>query len=72
MHRFSFRCSFHVGSGCQEAAAFPAAVALARHTFNQAIAYGFKPYLLDIGGGFPGDDSFPISFEEVRIHWKIS
>jgi len=59
--------SFHVGSGCQEAAAFPAAVQLARETFDLALAFGFQPYLLDIGGGFPGDETASISFEEICV-----
>lgn len=46
--------SFHVGSGCQSAEAFIAAVRRARAAFDVAIASGFTPTLLDIGGGFSG------------------
>lgn len=46
--------SFHVGSGCQESEVFLRAIRKARQTFDEAIAMGFKPYLLDIGGGYPG------------------
>lgn len=57
--------SFHVGSGCRDAAAFPAAVSLARKTFRLAEEAGFRPHLLDIGGGFPGDSSAKVSFTEI-------
>jgi ornithine decarboxylase len=46
--------SFHVGSGCQSAEAFIMAVRRARAAFDVAIASGFTPTLLDIGGGFSG------------------
>lgn len=34
---------------------------------------GFKMNLLDIGGGFPGQESAPIKFEEVsnRLDWFL-
>ncbi|XP_074642319.1 ornithine decarboxylase-like [Tubulanus polymorphus] len=56
--------SFHVGSGCHEIEAYPTAITLARNVFDRAELLGFKPYLLDIGGGFPGQDGGPISFEQ--------
>jgi len=56
--------SFHVGSGCHEIEAYPTAISLARNVFNKAQELGFYPYLLDIGGGFPGHDDGPISFEQ--------
>lgn len=47
--------SFHVGSGCRDARAFTAAVALARRAFDAAEAAGHAPLtILDCGGGFPG------------------
>jgi len=33
--------------------------------FNEAEKYGFNLSLLDIGGGFPGDDEGPITFSEI-------
>lgn len=46
--------SFHVGSGCQDSPVYLRAIRLARELFDLAIKVGFKPYLLDIGGGYPG------------------
>lgn len=48
--------SFHCGSGCQNAQAYPAALAVARSLFDLAARQGVKLTLLDIGGGFPGWD----------------
>ena len=58
--------SFHVGSGCYDATAFSAAVASARTVFDMGEEEGFHFELLDIGGGFPGQKSSKISFEEVN------
>lgn len=57
--------SFHVGSGCYDATAFSAAVLSARQVFDTAASLGFHLDLLDIGGGFPGQASAKISFEEI-------
>ena len=57
--------SFHVGSGCQEAGAFEAAIEQARDVFDMGLDMGFKMDLLDIGGGFPGQETAGISFEEI-------
>ncbi|KAK8752619.1 hypothetical protein OTU49_006516 [Cherax quadricarinatus] len=48
--------AFHVGSECNDPPVFYHAIAAARKVFDEAEEEGFKPYLLDIGGGFPGDD----------------
>jgi len=64
--------SFHVGSGCMDPDAFPAAIALARIAFDEAISVGFKPYLLDIGGGFPGTPNWPVSFNEIADEVNIA
>ena len=37
--------------------------------FQESIGYNFT--LLDIGGGFPGDNAAAISFEEVRTVLQI-
>ncbi|XP_060536968.1 ornithine decarboxylase 1-like [Cylas formicarius] len=47
--------SFHVGSGCREATVYRRAIATAREVFDYAASLGFNFYLLDIGGGYPGD-----------------
>lgn len=59
--------SFHVGSGCFDAAAFYYAVKAAKQVFNEAESLGLHFTLLDIGGGFPGDDKAEISFEETAV-----
>ena len=67
-----FDCSFHVGSGCYDATAYSSAVALSRTVFNMAEQYGYHLELLDIGGGFPGQQSAKITFEEVGVEEFIS
>jgi len=49
--------SFHVGSNCGDVETYYKAIRDARLTFDKAKEYGFKCTMLDIGGGFPGDDS---------------
>nr|AWD75469.1 ornithine decarboxylase [Callistoctopus minor] len=57
--------SFHVGSGCQEAAAYEVAIRDARHVFDVAEKFGYNFTLLDIGGGFPGHEIPEITFDEI-------
>jgi ornithine decarboxylase len=59
--------SFHVGSGCCDAKAFSKAVAVAKTVFDVAVDAGFKPTLLDIGGGFPGTDETTVTFKEIAF-----
>lgn len=48
--------SFHVGSGCNEPAAFRRAITASAAIFQLAQQMGFmNMYLLNIGGGFPGN-----------------
>lgn len=57
--------SFHVGSGCEEANAFGIAIQQARDVFDKGLQLGFDMKLLDIGGGFPGQESAPVTFGEI-------
>lgn len=57
--------SFHVGSGCTSANAFIEAVKLARQAFDVAAQAGFNLNILDIGGGFPGNDHEIVTFKEI-------
>lgn len=57
--------SFHVGSGCFDANAFASAVALSRVVFDIGENLGFNFTVLDIGGGFPGQQSSKITFDEI-------
>lgn len=57
--------SFHVGSGCGDLKPFADAVSAARDAFELAKTYGFNPKLLDVGGGWPGDDDGDFTFKDV-------
>lgn len=57
--------SFHVGSGCGDASAFAKAIEAAHRVFEEAREEGFSPYLLDIGGGWPGSDDSTLRFEDI-------
>ncbi|MHB1909805.1 MAG: type III PLP-dependent enzyme [Nitrososphaerales archaeon] len=48
--------SFHVGSGCRDPHSYSSAIRDARKVFETAHNYGFSMTILDIGGGFPGED----------------
>ncbi|KAJ0405809.1 hypothetical protein ATCC90586_008463 [Pythium insidiosum] len=64
--------SFHVGSGCFSVSAYSDAVVRARKVFDIAASMGFNLTLLDIGGGFPGTETGPISFEECAKELQAS
>ncbi|KDO30878.1 hypothetical protein SPRG_04780 [Saprolegnia parasitica CBS 223.65] len=57
--------SFHVGSGCFNVSAYSDAVLRARKAFDIGASLGFNFELLDIGGGFPGDETAPVAFEDI-------
>jgi len=57
--------SFHVGSGCYDAKLFVKALESAREVFDLAKEQGFEMRLLDLGGGWPGDKTSKLSFEEI-------
>jgi len=48
--------SFHVGSGCSQKGAFRSALRRARAVFDEMEGRGLAPRLLDIGGGFGGEE----------------
>ncbi|XP_040170013.1 ornithine decarboxylase 1-like [Anopheles arabiensis] len=52
--------SFHVGSDCDEHEVYYEAVKIAKGLFEYAKTIGYEFSLLDIGGGFPGDNDKPI------------
>ncbi|CAL4203159.1 unnamed protein product, partial [Meganyctiphanes norvegica] len=45
--------SFHVGSRVQDGASYFDAIGVSHWVIEQARSMGFKPHILDIGGGFP-------------------
>ncbi|XP_039089867.1 antizyme inhibitor 2-like isoform X1 [Hyaena hyaena] len=57
--------SFHVGSNCQTPHSFMEAIADCRHVFEMGRALGHDMSLLDIGGGFPGEEGCEPKFEEM-------
>lgn len=48
--------AFHVGSNCMDPSIFAEALAAARSLFDFAEGLGFKFNVVDIGGGFPGQN----------------
>ena len=57
--------SFHVGSNCRGEGQFDSAIKDSREVFRIAKEKGFNMNLLDIGGGFPGNDNK--AFEKMSI-----
>nr|CAD2176011.1 unnamed protein product [Meloidogyne enterolobii] len=57
--------SFHVGSGCRDPKAFNLAICACKKLFDFGILEGHSMNLLDIGGGFPGQDNEQITFFEI-------
>lgn len=57
--------SFHVGSRCQTPHNFAKAIADCRRVFEMGSRIGHDMSLLDIGGGFPGEEGSDPEFEEV-------
>lgn len=57
--------SFHVGTGCSDPKAYEQCISDARLVFEMASEFGYKMWLLDIGGGFPGTDDSRVRFEEI-------
>jgi diaminopimelate decarboxylase len=57
--------SFHVGSGCYDASAYVDTLKNARRLFDYAIDAGFDMNLLDLGGGWPGEDDKMDFFNEI-------
>lgn len=59
--------SFHNGSDCEEAAAYNQSIAACKIVFAMGKEIGHEMTVLDIGGGFPGDDSAKVTFEELAV-----
>lgn len=57
--------SFHVGSGCRDYPIYFKAIGMCKSLFEYGEELGFKMTLLDIGGGFPGDNDKTI--DEVAM-----
>lgn len=59
--------SFHNGSDCQDSQAYNSSIANCKLVFEMGSDIGHEMTVLDIGGGFPGDDRLKLSFEELAI-----
>lgn len=58
--------SFHCGSGQMDPKAFSESIANARNIFDHVReTYDYKMYLLDIGGGYPGDSNGSELFNSI-------
>jgi ornithine decarboxylase len=57
--------SFHVGSGCKSAERFYDALATCKRATDIATGLGIEIKMIDIGGGFPGNDLSNVTFEEI-------
>ncbi|XP_014671140.1 PREDICTED: ornithine decarboxylase-like, partial [Priapulus caudatus] len=57
--------SFHVGGGCPEVDAWSVAISNAKRVFEEGAEIGFSFSLLDIGGGFPGEPTAHIHFDDI-------
>ena len=53
--------SFHIGSSCEDYDSYLGALRVSRKIFNDATKLGFHFRILDIGGGFPGEN-----FEKIN------
>ncbi|KAG9510081.1 Antizyme inhibitor 2 [Fragariocoptes setiger] len=56
--------SFHIGSDCDHPSVYTDVIARCRYVFDLGAKLGHKMTILDIGGGFPGNDNAPIPFEQ--------
>jgi ornithine decarboxylase len=57
--------SFHVGSGCMDIGSFESALRDVSKCFKIAASHGLHLKLLDIGGGFPGNENAKPSFTDI-------
>lgn len=57
--------SFHVGSGQNDVSAFTDAIRRAKKVFEMAEKLGIHMSVIDIGGGFPGEETSELSFKNI-------
>lgn len=56
---------FHVGSGCTDASTYAESLRNARDLFDYGARVGYRFTVLDIGGGYPGNEKTEITFEQI-------
>lgn len=59
--------SFHNGSDCEDLNAYNKSISACRLIFDMGEEIGHKMNLLDIGGGFPGDNRAKITMDELAV-----
>jgi ornithine decarboxylase len=64
--------SFHVGSGCEDESVFKTAIGDCRKVYDMAKEKGFNFNIVDIGGGFPGDDDEKFNRMAIIINSSIN
>jgi len=64
--------SFHVGSMAKNASAFVEAIVKAKKAVKKAEAHGFKPRIIDIGGGFSSTHLFDLGPVPSMIHQALN
>lgn len=55
-----------MGSGCNNPEAYCHGIHHARLLFDFGAEFGLQMNILDIGGGYPGNDNLRVSFEKVN------
>lgn len=64
--------SFHIGSSCQDYDVYCKAIIACRKIFDESKELGYHFRILDIGGGFPGEDFDAINIYSSMINKTIS
>lgn len=59
--------SFHNGSDCADSSAYSKSIGAAKLVFDMGEELGHQMSVLDIGGGFPGDNTSKCTFEELAL-----
>lgn len=63
--------SFHIGSSCEDYDVYCEAIKVCREIFKIAEKIGFYFDMLDLGGGFPGDDFCKINEFSAKINKSL-
>jgi ornithine decarboxylase len=63
--------SFHIGSSCEDYDTYCEAIQVSRQIFELAETFGFHFNILDMGGGFPGDNFQRVDEFSVKINKSL-
>lgn len=64
--------SFHIGSSCEDYDVYCDAIKISRMLFKFAASIGYDFTILDIGGGFPGDNWVKINEFSGKINKSLN